>query len=217
MPARPVIAHGRIVGVDPGARYVGIVALRSGELIRAEVLDRVALGADVGGYGGRILAGVAGTTRWQDVPRARWRAHVLERVAAALALLATGDPAVLAGMPLEEVAALAALDVEAGRIILGVEAVKAPHPHGGRKDGAAREVNPEGIIDTAVLAGAVLGRYPAAVEVAPAGFGAEADDAYPDGIRRRQRLEGGGPAQHARSAFDVAVAASWHARTGAAR
>lgn len=75
-------------------------------------------------------------------------------------------------------------------------------PKGRDPEGNEVIMSAAGLIGTGIIYGAVLSRWPNAVIVPPGGNGSLPDAAYPEEIRRRQRL--GGPTDHARSAYDVA-------------
>lgn len=176
------------VALDPGSRYAGIVRLDdAGELVTARVLDRE-----------RVSRG--GTA-------AGWRTTVLDAVT--LELVAAGR-APHDGPALDEVTDLAvsfaAGLIAAGQVIIGVEDVVAPTPHGGRVDGRARVTNVAPLLEVAKVVGALEERWPAALVVRPARHGSSLDGAYPAGIRKGTRGLGG-PPEHARSAYDVAHAA----------
>lgn len=103
----------------------------------------------------------------------------------------------------------------AGRApVVAVEGVRAPSPHVRRRDGNAL-TNVTGLLDTAIVLGAIVARFPSAIVVPPAANGAGPDLAYPPGIRSGTRGLGGPPV-HARSAWDVAGSAPYFARVRAA-
>ena len=93
--------------------------------------------------------------------------------------------------------------------VLGVEMVQPPNPHVRRRDGNSL-TNVAGILDTAVVVGALALAFVDLVPVDPGGNGAQAPNLYPSKIGPGARL--GGPSDHARAAFDVAGAARWRAR-----
>ena len=167
-----------VLGIDPGARYVGIavrdVSRRANApeaLLAWETLDRRAIGYDV-----------STVDAWAHV--------VLE--------------------------AVTDLDVEHNADLVAVEAATAPSPHLGM-------TNPAGIIEAAVLVGAMLGRFGVStVLVDQAGHGSPVpkgataalgrrilEQSYPAELIGARETTGRGksPRQHARAAFDVAGAA----------
>lgn len=156
----------RILAIDPGGRYCGIVVVEHDTLEHAEVLDR------------RRLAGPGQAT--PDL--AAWVHGAVDRC---YALAAAHRPDLVA-----------------------VEGVRAPNPHVRRRDGNS-VTNPTGIIDTAAVYGALVVAL-SAFTVAPGGNGSRIAAAYPEGIAKGARL--GGPSEHARSAYDVALTARQRAR-----
>lgn len=89
------------------------------------------------------------------------------------------------------------------RPTIALEGLNPPTPHMGM-------TNVAGIIGVGIVFGAVLGQWPQAVIVPPGGNGKGPDLAYPQMIRKYARL--GGPSEHARSAYDVAIAGQRMAR-----
>lgn len=88
--------------------------------------------------------------------------------------------------------------------IVAVEAVTPPA-------GAPGIISLAGLLATTATVGAILGRWPAAVLVPPAGHGSGPPSAYPPLLRpKAARL--GGPSTHARSAWDIATTALARAR-----
>lgn len=77
-------------------------------------------------------------------------------------------------------------------------------PHGRDPEGTARIMAPAGIIGTALVAGAVLGRYPEALLVPPGGNGSLPLRAYPSSLVGPGEVVGTGKRAHCRSAWDVA-------------
>lgn len=77
-------------------------------------------------------------------------------------------------------------------------------PRGRNPDGEQMIMSAAGLIGTGMVYGAVLALWPDAVVVEPGGNGSLPDAAYPLEIQRGKRL--GGPSDHARSAYDVALA-----------
>lgn len=90
-------------------------------------------------------------------------------------------------------------------LVVAVETVVAPTGHLGK-------INLSGLLGTAMIFGAIIGRYPAAVTVAPAGHGSAGLAAYPHGLRTQREKVGTGQWRHARSAWDIAGAAQYLAR-----
>ena len=90
--------------------------------------------------------------------------------------------------------------------LVGIEDINPPSPH-------VRLINPRGLIDTATVIGAVLGRFSAdawvtAVLVPPGGNGSAPLAAYPTVLRpTRGQGKGHDVMRHCRSAWDVAGAA----------
>ena len=106
------------------------------------------------------------------------------------------------------------LRVAHGALWVAAEGVKAPSPHVRRRDGNAL-TNVAGILDTAVVLGALGLAFVDLIVVDPGGNGALPDYAYPEAIRSGTRGLGGPPV-HARAAWDVAGAAIWRHRTSTA-
>lgn len=93
--------------------------------------------------------------------------------------------------------------------IVGIEDVVKPNPHQRRRDGNSL-TNLDGILDTAVVLGALLLANPDAILVPPGGNGSNVMDAYPRELRpTRGRGAGHDRLRHVRSAWDVAGAALW--------
>ncbi len=63
-----------------------------------------------------------------------------------------------------------------------------------------------GIMNTAIVLGAVLGRYPSAVVIPPGGNGAAPFQAYSEGLQPPQGAKGFDILRHCRSAWDVGQA-----------
>lgn len=102
---------------------------------------------------------------------------------------------------------------EFGRDLIAVEDVHRPNWHVlDRRGGARAAADPTALLGTAIVLGAVLGRYPSAVRVPPGRNGAGALRAYPRELVSDQERRhgtgrtGGGRLRHARSAYDVAGA-----------
>jgi hypothetical protein len=95
--------------------------------------------------------------------------------------------------------------------IVAVEGVNEPNPHMGM-------TSVRGLIDTAAVLGALLGQWPHAIVVDPAGHGSGPLGAYPPRLVGAQEQRGAGLLRHARSAWDLAQAATVLARlTGGTR
>lgn len=100
--------------------------------------------------------------------------------------------------------------VEAGDWLVAVEGINDPNPH-------VRLTNVRGLIDTATVLGAVLGRWPAVI-VPPGGNGSGPLGAYPEALRpTRGQGRGRDALRHERSGWDVAGAALTVQRLEAAR
>ena len=94
--------------------------------------------------------------------------------------------------------------------VIAVEGVKRPNPH-------VRLSNPQGIIDTAVIFGAILGQWPTAVVVPPGEHGRGPLQAYPPALRpARGHGKGADALRHCRAAWDIASAAITMVRVDAA-
>lgn len=99
-----------------------------------------------------------------------------------------------------------------GEVVVCVEGVTRPSWHVQASASRGAAANPTGLIAAAVVLGAVLGRFPGAVVVAPGGNGSRPLGAYPVGLvsegeRRKSGWElrvGSGKLRHQRSAWDVA-------------
>lgn len=92
----------------------------------------------------------------------------------------------------------------------GEIAVENVRPPTGWKASERVPIDPEGLLNTAVVLGAVLGRWPNCHLVEPAGHGSSPLALYPESlIGPRERL-GTGRRRHARSAWDVAGVALCH-------
>lgn len=184
------------VGADPGHEFASVVARDGDRLVRARVF-----------VASKELSVL--TLANQADRRRAWAELVLGVVADFIA-----DLAEVAGLTSTEPAFL----VEHGMVALGVEDVVRPKSRrrGDPSGAAPHQINPEALLGTAWLGGAVTGRYPGAVIVAPSGNGSNPELCYPEGIRKGRRNLGG-PPEHARSAWDVAGAALWHARTANGR
>ncbi len=87
--------------------------------------------------------------------------------------------------------------------IIGVEGIQAEHLYRGQKDKGRK--NPIGAVKTAMMLGAILGRFPGAVIVSPGGNGQGPLLAYPEELRpTRGQGRGHDWLRHCRSAWDVA-------------
>lgn len=95
---------------------------------------------------------------------------------------------------------------------IAIEDTIAPNPH-------VRISNPDGIIETAKVLGAVLVLAPAAVIIRPGGHGAPVTSRrvllsrYPAELVGPRETKGTGALRHVRSAWDVAGAARFEIRT----
>lgn len=87
--------------------------------------------------------------------------------------------------------------VDASRVQVAVEGLVAPSPHMGM-------VSLQGLLDTAVVLGAVMGRWDECVVVPPGDNGAGPLASYPARLVGSREKVGEGKARHARSAWDVA-------------
>lgn len=97
-------------------------------------------------------------------------------------------------------------------VLVCVESIHRPNWHVGKGQGGGAASNPEALIGTAMVLGAVLHRFPDATLVPPGRNGSRPLRDYPaalvsDGERRRDGWEdrvGTGKLRHQRSAWDVA-------------
>ena len=88
---------------------------------------------------------------------------------------------------------------------IAVEDVRAP---GGFAGGKRAPINLSGLIDTAQVLGAILGRWPGAIVVPPGRHGQGPREAFPAELwGAREGRAGTGRLRHVRSAWDVAGAA----------
>jgi len=85
-------------------------------------------------------------------------------------------------------------------LVVAVEGVNAPSPHLGL-------TNVAGLLDTAMVLGAVLHAYPEAVVVPPGGHGSAPLATYPSALVGKGEVVGTGKRRHMRSAWDAAGAA----------
>lgn len=177
------------VGVDPGASFTGVVVRCRDEILHAVVLDRE-----------KLLS--AAENRHAVSRRKAWTALVESTVAEALRRTAF-DHTLYSDV---------ASALEANAVVLGIEDVFRPHPRGGLVDGRARVIDPQPIIDTAVVLGRLIGAWPLAHLVRPERHGKGLSAAYPESIRPGRRNLGG-PSEHARSAWDIAGVAAFLARS----
>lgn len=163
----------RAVGIDPGHVNAAVIARDGDRLIRARVLV-----AD------RLLPPLVLAN--QQVRRRAWAELVLAVVDEFL-----GELLVIDGL--------------AAAVAIGVEDVNKPtsHRRGEAQGTRGHIINPEWLIGTGLVAGAVLGRYPTAHVIAPSGNGLNPEACYPEGIRKGRRNLGG-ETIHARAAWDVA-------------
>jgi hypothetical protein len=196
------------IGIDPGGRYTGIAAV-------AADLDahqrRILLGA-------KVLTSPAGELL-DPVRLPRACAEVLAAIDEALETFAAHYAGVAVEVQHEartyapdapdlEPAATAIRSatpaelVELGHLVIAVEGLAAPKGFAG---GQRAAIDPQGLVSAGVILGAILGRWPRAVVVDPGGNGSNPTITYPEQLRKGARL--GGPSDHARSAYDVAVRA----------
>ncbi len=183
---------------------------------RGPFLPRVALGVDPGGdstgfavrAGDRVLAhAVVARDGDETGPRG----------------LGIGPPR--PGSYLSDVAeTLAELAAEHDPDVVGIEGLVKPNPHANRRNGSSIiDVRP--LLATALVLGHLAARCPAAVWVPPGGHGSLLLAAYPAELitpgERRHGLNRAAPQntplRHARSAYDVAGAASLLARLRASQ
>jgi hypothetical protein len=92
-----------------------------------------------------------------------------------------------------------------GRHVARVMVEEVTPPTGFRR-GKAEPINVAGIIGTAMVAGAVLARFPEAILVHAAGHGSGPLAAYPPALVGAREKRGGGRLRHCRSAWDVSYA-----------
>lgn len=92
-----------------------------------------------------------------------------------------------------------------GTVLVAVEGVVHPNGH-------VRMMNVTGLLGTAMVLGALMQEFPAAVVVPPGGHGAGPLDAYPAVLRGPRELKGKGRFRHVRSAWDIAEAGAFVAR-----
>lgn len=88
---------------------------------------------------------------------------------------------------------------------VAVEKVVPPNPHVNQA-GGWRATNMEGLLGCAIVLGAVLARYPLAVQVAPARNGSGPLASYPAELVGERETAGTGKRRHLRSAWDVSLA-----------
>jgi hypothetical protein len=194
-PTIPAAGRPTVLAIDPGGKETGLAAITVAgaadpELLAAAVLDRGAPCSAAHGYE---------LDAWAEA-----------NVAAVARLLVELDhrPTASARRQLD--------DVLAGHlphgITLAIENVRSPNPHRRRADGNAL-TNPDGILATAWVAGAIAARWPGIVIVEPAAHGQGPPAAYPPAITYKVNLKRKGPPadrlRHARAAYDVARAARW--------
>ena len=93
--------------------------------------------------------------------------------------------------------------------LVAVEGIVHPNPH-------VRMTNVDGLLDASKVFGAVVGRWPDAAIVDPAGNGSGPLASYPaELVGERETTGSGGWRRHLRSAWDVAGAAQHRLRIGA--
>lgn len=91
-------------------------------------------------------------------------------------------------------------DVNRGTLVIAAEDIVDPNPHLGIT--ALR-----GLLDTALVLGGILGRWPDTVLVRPGRHGSQPLPAYPPQLAGPRESIGTGILRHARSAYDIAGAA----------
>lgn len=171
------------VGIDPGGRQTGIVVVNGRELLAAAVLDRDTPVGRAHGYS---------SAAWAEANLAAIERLLLEQL----------EPT----LPRQRPAQIADRAIRTEQARIAVEDVVAPNPHVQRADGNAL-TNPDGILDTAIVLGAIVDRWPDVVIVAPGGHGSHPRGSYPPAIDLPAGGKGSDRARHARSAYDVAQAA----------
>lgn len=178
------------LGIDPGGRDTGVIALdrargQAPRLISHETVTRT------------VDEDTVDQTRGVQVGP-RYLAEVLDAVDRAIGT---------------------ATAVTGGAPRVAVETVVPPNPHVTRRDGNSL-TNPKDAIAAAIVLGAVLTRWPDAVRVPPSRNGRALLATYPPELvtRAERRLGLNRPAQHrakachTRSAWDVALAGPGYAR-----
>lgn len=186
-----------VVGVDPGARWTGVVARHRRELLHHAVVENPAEDRSVGaGYGGAVCRAI------RDAVEVSGRGDVVS------ALQGPCEPSPHVMRP------------GRGDVVIAVEDVRAPSPHVRRADGRSL-TNPGPIIETGVLLGWIMASFQLieVVIVQPGGNGSQAAATYPRelftdrewgnlSMLRRQLADAPQSSimRHARSAWDVAGA-----------
>lgn len=178
------------IGVDPGGRSTGVIAMTLGASGEYLLLAHEVVTRDLD------EDHIDGTRGVQVGPR--YLAAVADAIARAhdTATRATGETPRLA-----------------------VETVVPPNPHVRRRDGNSL-TNPRDALAAAMVYGAVLTIWPAAIRVPPAGHGSRMLALYPTELvtaaERRHGLDrAAGQAstmRHARSAWDIALSGPGYAR-----
>lgn len=104
--------------------------------------------------------------------------------------------------------------VDDKRVLIAVEDVEPPTGFArGAAAGERRPISLAGLVDLAVVAGAVLGRFPGTIVVPVGGNGSQPLPLYPEALRpTRGAGKGRDNLRHARSAWDVAGVARLIAR-----
>lgn len=173
-----------LVAVDPGGRESGIVVLYGEGLYAAAVLDRAVAVDPRHGYSAAAWA----AANVEAVHRL-----ASEALTVVVPMLGLTEPIAASDLP---------------RVRLAIENYHAPNPHVTRDDGDAI-INLDGILDTALVVGQLLGEWPDAILVEPGGNGAlpPGRGHYPPPIDARPGAAGRDRLRHARSAYDVARAA----------
>lgn len=157
----------------------------------AETVNPVIIGVDPGGRqtgivvrrGSELLAADLVTRDGPELfPKADYLAEVIEAI---------GGLIIYASQELAEPATAVA-----------VEGVVHPNGH-------VRMINAAGLLGTATVLGAILGQFPSALVVPPAGNGAGPRSAYPAALWPPTEKRGTGRCRHLRSAWDIAEAGAF--------
>lgn len=179
------------LGIDPGGRDTGVVALDRARLDVPRLITGVVVTREVD-------EDTVDQTRGVEIGP-RYLAQVLAAVEGAIAAAVNATECV--------------------RVRLAVETVVPPNPHVTRRDGRSL-TNPKDAIAAAIVLGAVLTRWPDTVRVPPSRNGAALLATYPPELvtAGERRLGLNRPAQHnaqvchLRSAWDVALQGPGYAR-----
>ena len=95
--------------------------------------------------------------------------------------------------------------------VVAVEDLVHPHSH---VNGKPRVINVDGLTSTAIVLGAILGRWPDALLVPPGDNGSAPLQTYPSELVGKRERSGAGVLRHCRSAWDVARTARQILRRG---